>query len=236
MQEGDGAPTKRTLDPRSIQHRVLDAVREIIVSGEAMPGAALSEVALAESFGVSRTPVREALKQLQAEGLVQIKPRVGTFVAAPSRREVGELSLVKEVLEGLAARLLAQRGEVPELQALRDNIAASEAAVERSETARYAELVHGFHDLIVEGADNHKLAAHYRTLMNQLAYHRLVMTSLSQPGRPGRSVAEHRHVLDLIIDKDPEGAERAMREHVRSSHRALLAELAGKPTVKEKAR
>ena len=96
----------------------------------------------------------------------------------------------------------------------------------RATTAtRYAELVQEFHDLLIVGADNRKLEAHYRMLMNQLAYSRLVTTSLSQPGRPLQSDREHHHVLDLIIEKDGDSAERVMREHVRASRQALLAGL-----------
>src|SRR2546422_6782820 len=102
--------------PRQV--RVVRGLRSQILSGELEPGTALSEVTLAGTFGVSRTPVREALKQLQVEGLVEIVPRVGTFVSKPSLRDVTELLEVKEVLEGLAARLLAQRGRVPELERL----------------------------------------------------------------------------------------------------------------------
>jgi DNA-binding GntR family transcriptional regulator len=207
----------------------------MIVAGELPAGAALSEVGLAESFGVSRTPVREALKQLQAEGLVEIRPQVGTFVSKPSRREVGEMSRVKEVLEGLAANLMAQRGEVPELSALRENVAESEAVVGKGMTARYAELVTEFHSLILQGSDNRKLQEHHRMLMNQLAYQRLVRTSLKQPGRPARSVAEHRRVLEMIEAKDAEGAERAMREHVRSSHLELMRGLAEEQQGKDDA-
>ena len=77
----------------------------------------------------------------------------------------------------------------------------------------------------IVGADNTKLEAHYRMLMNQLAYPRLVTTSLSQPGRPLQSDREHHHVLELIIAKDGDSAERVMREHVRASRQALLAGL-----------
>jgi DNA-binding GntR family transcriptional regulator len=226
---GDPAPSRATSLParpissRGIQERVVEAVRGSIISGEYAPGSSLSEVALAEAFAISRTPVREALKQLQVEGLVDIVPRVGTFVSQPSRRDVVELFQLKEILEGLAARLLAMRGRVPEVERLELNVRDSEAAVAADDQQRYAELVHEFHDLIVEGADQAKLAAHYRTLMNQLAYHRLVVASLQRPGRPDRSLAEHRAVLDRILDKDPHGAETAMRDHVQASHRALLA-------------
>lgn len=209
----------------SIQTRVIDAVRERIISGELEPGVSLSEIALADAFGVSRTPVREALKQLQTEGLVEIRPRVGTFVTAPSRREINELFEMKALLEGAAARLLANRGKVPELERLRENVRATDEAVSAGDEEAHADLVQEFHDLIIEGADNAKLHGHYRILMNQLAYQRLVRTSLSQPGRPAKSGSEHHHVVELIEAKDADAAERVMRDHVRASHRSLMVGL-----------
>lgn len=209
----------------SIQARVIAEMRRRIITGEVASGALLSELALAEEFGVSRTPVREALKQLQTEGLVEVRPRVGTFVAAPSRRDITELFEMKELLEGAAARLLAQRGRVPELDRLQENLDEADEAVRRDDRRHYARLVEEFHDLLIVGADNSKLEAHYRTLMNQLAYSRLVTTSLDQPGRPMQSGREHQLVLDLIIAKDGDSAERVMREHVRASRQALLAGL-----------
>jgi DNA-binding GntR family transcriptional regulator len=223
----DARPLRpRPLASAGLQERVLDELRQGIIRGEYASGMALSEVALAQAFGISRTPVREAIKQLQVEGLVKVVPRVGTFVAEASRRDVVELFQLKEVLEGLAARLLAMRGRVAEVDRLVQNERASEAAVARGDTERYADLVHEFHDLIVQGADNTNLASHYGRLMNQLAYHRLVLTSLSRPGRSDRSLAEHRAILERILDKDIHGAEAAMRDHVRSSHRELMAGLA----------
>src|SRR3712207_246614 len=105
----------------SIQSRVIQEMRRRIISGEIPADEALSELTLADEFGVSRTPVREAFKQLQTEGLVEIRPRVGAFVTTPSRREITELFEMKELLEGAAARLLAQRGRVPELDRLEEN-------------------------------------------------------------------------------------------------------------------
>lgn len=207
----------------SMQAKVAEELRQMIISGELPPRSSLSEMALSQTFGVSRTPIREALKQLQIEGLVEVRPRVGTFVAVPSRREITELFQMKELFEGAAARLLALRGNVPEVEQLDATMRAADAAVRAGDSERYEELVHEFHDLIVVGADNSKLQAHYRTLMNQLAYARLVRTSLAQPGRLSESDHEHHHVLDLIRAKDGDGAERVMREHVRRSHQALMA-------------
>jgi len=205
--------------------QLIAEVRPRIIAAEMPAGVNIAEHAIAEEFGVSRTPVREMFKQLQSEGLIEIRPRVGTFVTTPSRREIVELFEMKELLEGAAARLLAQRGRVPEVDQLEENVHQADLAVTNDDPARYAELVHEFHDLLIVGADNAKLEAHYRTLLNQLAYSRLVTTSLSQPGRPLRSSREHRHVLELIIAKDAHNAERVMREHVRAGRRAVLAGL-----------
>src|SRR4051795_13705958 len=102
----------------SLQSRVAAQIREGIVTGDYAAGTGLSEVTLASELGVSRTPVREALKQLATEGLVDIVPRVGTFVAAPSRRDGIELDGLREIFEGSPARLLAQRGDAVAIDAL----------------------------------------------------------------------------------------------------------------------
>jgi len=213
---------QRLPDGLSIQQRVAHGVRTQITSGGLGSGAPLSEIALAEEFGVSRTPVREALKQLQTEGLVTIRPRVGTFVSSPSRLEIIELFEMKEILEGAAARLLAARGDVPELAQLRTNVERSDAAVARGDAQEYGELVTEFHELILAGAANSKLTQHYRTMMNQLAFSQFVTTSLSKPGRLVESEGEHQRILETIAARDSTTAERIMRDHVRSSREALL--------------
>jgi DNA-binding GntR family transcriptional regulator len=201
---------------------LLDRIRQLVLGGEFPPGALLPEAYLAQAFDVSRTPVREALKQLQHEGLVEIRPKVGTFVREPTRREIVELFQLKESLEGLAASLMARRGEVPELAVLRRNLSDSEEAVLAGDADGYARLVHEFHWAIVHGSDNHKLVEHYERLMNQLAYQRLVLRTVEHPGRIAASTQEHRSVLEMIQHKDPFGAESAMRNHVYASSREAL--------------
>jgi DNA-binding GntR family transcriptional regulator len=203
---------------------VLDQLRDGIIRGEYQPGASLSEVTLAETYGTSRTPIREAIQQLASEGLVEVVPRVGTFVREPSRRELGELFQLKAALEGLGAQLLAQRGRVAETELLEANLAESERAVANGDVESYAELVHDFHGLIIRGADNNKLTQHYQILMNQLAYHRIVVNTLRHPGRLGNSLVEHHTVLDRIVAKDGFGAEITMRDHVRASQREAMTD------------
>ena len=137
---------------------LLDRLRGLIVSGVVPPGDLLGETALAEEFEVSRTPIREALKQLEREGLVEIRPRVGTFVRKPSQREIYELFQLKESLEGLAAGLLAQRGDVPELRSLIRNVESEHDVVRAGDRAAYSTLVHDFHHTLIAGADNQKLS------------------------------------------------------------------------------
>jgi DNA-binding GntR family transcriptional regulator len=222
--DGSGLPG-RQIDTSSVQERLIDELRRMIISGELRPRTRLSEYALAGSFGVSRTPVREALKQLQVEGLVEIVPRVGTFVAQPSRRQISELFTLKEVFEGFAARLVAQSRPKESLERLHANLDASREAVDARDTQRSAELMGQFHNLIVEAAGNSKLMAHYRTLMNQLAYQRLVLTAAGQPGRLERSLGEHARIIELLEAGDVDGAEFQMRSHVAAAHRELVAGL-----------
>lgn len=200
----------------------------MIIAGKSAPGDMLSETALAEEFEVSRTPIREALKQLEQEGLVEIRPRVGTFIRKPSSREITELFQLKECLEGLAASLLAQRGDVPELRALIHNVESERDVVRAGDEHAYAALVHEFHHTLVAGADNQKLFEHYNRLMNQLAYHRIVRQTLQLPGRLDQSMSEHARIVEAIRSKDPLTAELVTRNHVattrQSATRAALAE------------
>ncbi|PRA03316.1 GntR family transcriptional regulator [Arthrobacter sp. MYb211] len=200
----------------------MDRIRELVLSGAYAPGDPLSEIFLAQQFAVSRTPVRESLKQLERESLIEIKPKVGTFVREPTKREIVELFQLKEGLEGLAAGLMARRGRTAHLEFLEQNVRASEAAAIARDSGRYAQLVHEFHWGLVNGSDNSKLIEHYRLLMNQLAFHRLVLKTVENPKRIAVSSGEHRQVLQMIQDKDHFGAEAAMRNHVYASARELL--------------
>ncbi|MDI2098290.1 GntR family transcriptional regulator [Ruicaihuangia caeni] len=220
MQETANAATIES--PLPEQAPLLDRLRALVLGGEYPPGALLPELFLAEEFEVSRTPIREALKQLENEGLVEIRPRVGTFVRQPTRREIVELFELKGGLEGLAAGLLARRGDVPEVAALQRNLEASAEAVRQGDGERYASLVHEFHAILISGSANQKLEEHYDRLMNQLAYHRLVTRSIGQPGRLGSSLHEHERVVAAIEAKDHVGAEVAMRSHVDASSAAVF--------------
>jgi DNA-binding GntR family transcriptional regulator len=210
------------ISTKSLHNQVTDAVREAIVSGKFALGEKLSEGTLAQQFGVSRTPVREALKQLEREGLVEINPRVGTCVSKPTEQEISELFTVKEVLEGLAAGLLAKRGDVTELKDLQNALQDMEQAVKLEDTHAYVEANDRFHDAIIKGSGNSKLQFHFSLLINQLPYKRFVFLTLDQPQRLEKSVMEHRQIVEAIQSKDAQVAEQKMREHVTASRSKLM--------------
>lgn len=210
---------------KGTREKIIEIIRKRIASGSIAPGSPLSETALAEEFNASRTPVREALKQLETEGLVEIRSRVGTFVAAPTRLEINELFEVKEILEGAAARLFAMRGNVPELALLRENVTQSEEAIGRGDLKTYERLVHEYHDLVLRGAGNSKLAALHKMLMNQMLHTQFVHLTIHKSGRARQSDHEHHRVLECIESRDGATAERLMREHIRAAHQALMEQL-----------
>jgi DNA-binding GntR family transcriptional regulator len=144
-------------------------------------------------------------------------------VTEPSWQEIVELSQVAEMLDALAARLVAQRGDAEVLSVLERNLAQSREALETRDVQRYVALVREFHDVLVRGANNNKLLSHYQILMNQFPHTRLVFASLQQPERFAASVEEHHAVLRAIAARDPDAAELAMRSHSTQSRRALAA-------------
>ena len=175
---------------------LLARIRDLVLGDEYAPGTALSEVRLAEHFDVSRTPVREALKQLQVEGLVEIRPKVGTFVRQITRREIVEMFEVKEILEGMAARLMARRGQIPELDVLRANVDSAEIATRHDDSAAYAALVHEFHRRSSGAATTASSSEHYTQPDEPtvLPPHGAALRAASRPTRP--VLAEHRRIAD----------------------------------------
>jgi len=207
-----------------VQVQVTSALRHAIVSGQLQPGEALSEAVLARRYGVSRTPVREALKQLEREHLVQIVPRVGTYVQNASADDVLDGLIVKEALEGIAARLAAARPDAPEVSELSQLASDMEAAAAAG--ANLAHIVEAnlrFHGLILRLAASPALQFHLQLLLNQfrVPHQRQVAVTLSRPARLRQMLAEHRRIVTAIEAGDPAEAERAMRTHVSAGREEI---------------
>lgn len=216
------------LTTTSITAQATNAIREAIITGEYEPGEKLSEISLSEHYQISRTPIREALKQLEREGLVEIIPRVGSCVTKPTEKELEELFTLKEVLEGLAAGLLVEQGNTKAIEEVQNSVTQMEKAVQTLDHKLYVEANSTFHKVILEGADNSKLSFTLNLLLNQIGYSRYVYLTIEAPQRIEKSLQEHKAILKALLEGNPEEAEKAMRAHVRASGIELKKEIAKK--------
>ncbi|MBB4265096.1 GntR family transcriptional regulator [Roseospira visakhapatnamensis] len=188
-------------------------LEEDIFSGRLKPGDRLDEVSLAERFSVSRTPVREALHQLSASGLVEVRPRQGAVVAQITLRRLIEIFDVMAELEGMCARLAARRMTTEERTALHTaHAACADAVAAGHDVDAYYEANWRFHDLIYVGSHNTVLEETTAGLRLRATPYR--RHQLNRPGRLADSLREHETVLQAILDGDGVRADSAMRDHV----------------------
>jgi DNA-binding GntR family transcriptional regulator len=207
----------------SLHDEVAAQLRERIFSGELTPGMFLDEIQLAEQMNISRTPLREALKVLTAEGLVRHEPRRGSFVYEVTEQDLDEIFPVIALLEGRCAFEAAQRatdGDLAALEDLHEKLARHAKAKRINE---YYATNFAIHEAIIALAGNRWLAGVINDLRKIVKLARL--QQLHAPGRLEQSLSEHLAVFAALKARDPEGAEAAMRTHL-SRQRSALRELA----------
>ena len=195
-----------------------ERLREEIRSGLLRPGARLTETDLAERLSISRTPVREAIRRLEAEGLVDHQPRTGAVVRQLDYPEIMELYEMRTVLEGTAARLAARAAspmELEELRSINDDLAGA-----TGDGAAMARLNRQFHARLLDAARNRFLVRSMASIESTMLI--LGPTSMAAEGRAEEAVAEHATVLEALEARDGATAEIRMRAHME---RAQLARL-----------
>jgi phosphonate utilization transcriptional regulator len=190
-------------------------IEQLILSGDIAVGQRVNEVELAERFGTSRGPVREALRALEECGLVRSEKNRGVFVREISVQEADEIYDVREVLDELIGRRLAEKISPPQLEALKALLAEMDAAMAAQDVAKYHALNLEFHDALVEFAGNTRLADTYRRLTKELLLFRL--RGLQEGGGFAVSNAEHKAIVKAIASRDPERAGRVLRAHAADS-------------------
>jgi len=209
----------------------INAIREQIRDGRLAEGQRLVVAEVTRRLGVSNGPVREAIRRLTGEGLVEITPHRGAAVREFSNRDVREIFEVREVLEGLAARLAAERigqGDRDRLRALHEE---SKAVLAGGKG--YIDHNQSFHEMIYALAGNERVREQARQLT--LPIYRRRLHHLMDPGYARASAAEHALIVEAILEGDGAAAERAMRNHIRNSGVAMLEAVArneGKPQAR----
>ncbi len=207
------------LVPNSLHDAVAATLREQIFDGTLAPGSFLDEAALCERLSISRTPLREALKVLTAEGLLRHEPRRGCFVNEVTERDLDEIFPVIALLEGRCAYEAARNASDAELQELD---ALHERLVRHAKARRindYYATNHIIHEAIIKLADNRWLAQVIGDLRKILKLARL--QQLHAPGRLDQSLSEHLAVFAALKARDSEGADAAMRTHMTRQREAL---------------
>jgi DNA-binding GntR family transcriptional regulator len=197
----------------SLGSRAYQELKRIILEGRVPPGKKLNEGELAKALGISRTPVREAINRLGTEGVVEIFPQRGAFVVQSTERDIFELFLIRENLEGLAARLASARIAESSLAKLEACIQGFQEPFNEKDIQRYAREDFKFHQSIVVLSDARRLIQLVSSLHDHIRIFRLTTRGMSD--RMKSSLVEHQSIIEALRKKNPEEAEQRMRRHIR---------------------
>ena len=202
----------KILASRPLYEEVADQLRVRIFAHELAPGTWIDEQTLAKEFGISRTPLREAIKVLAAEGLITMKLRRGAYVTEVNRGDLEQIFTILSLLEGQAAKEAATKAQEKDLNELDDmHLRLEKAAADRN-LEQFFEVNVRFHERIIAIANNPWLTDVIADLRKVLKLQR--KDSLSRTGRLQSSLSEHREILKALLKRDPIAAEQAMRTHL----------------------
>ena len=211
---------REPIERRSLHDELVIRLRDLIVEGELPPGSKIPERELCARFAVSRTPLREALKVLASEGLLELSPNRGATVARLTAAEIEELFPVMGSLEALAGELACQRiteAEIAEIQALHYQMVLH---YHRGERGPYFKLNQAIHEKILEAAHNATLAQLHRSLMVRMRRARFVANM--SPTRWAQAVSEHEGILAALRDRDGERLAAVLREHLTNKATSVI--------------
>jgi DNA-binding GntR family transcriptional regulator len=229
----DRAPI-HDLTQRSLEERVYDALRDAIVAGEFRPGDPLVEAQLSQRFGISKTPVREALIRLKRDGLVRAELHRINRVTTPTAQDIRQACEARAWIEAAVTARCAEDPSEELLQALEHSIEQASAALDKDDWRSYGDAVRGFSDALVIASENRYAQDFLDRLRNVLTL--IAHVSREVPGRRKRSLDEHRAIYRAIKRRDPVAAADATRIHLASIQRDSLNALthhahAGEPRL-----
>jgi len=204
-----------------LSQKVYRALKTEIIKGSLKPGTKLSEGKIAEQTGVSRTPVREALKELAAEGFVKMNPNQAVVVSSASVEDIQEVLQIRGVLEGLAARLAIKMISEEEIKELEKYQKQMEYYTKKDDVLAFSEMDAEFHELILNICGNNKLIQIRKNISDQA--HRYRIRSLSIPGRLKYSLKEHQEIVEALKRKNAEQADRLSQKHIENVLANILA-------------
>lgn len=210
-----------TLDNyKPLREIVFETLREAIINAVLKPGERLMEIQMAEEMGVSRTPVREAIRKLELEGFVVMVPRKGAYVAGISIKDIADVFEIRAAMEGLAAGLAAERITEEELEQLERILVKIGECVQNNDLEKLIEVDTEFHDTLYKACRNERLVQIVSNLREQIQ--RARTASLSTPGRSKYALEEHKKIVEAVSERNVELAGMLAREHIENAENAML--------------
>jgi DNA-binding GntR family transcriptional regulator len=210
-------------DYKNAREAAFEKIKEAIIKGHFKPGEKLVEQTLAQEMGVSRTPVREAIRRLEAEGFVVSIPRKGVVVSRADKEEIVQLYSIRAELEGLAARWAIENADEDDIQKLDEAILRMEETAASGDLDGVVQSNALFHDAIAQASKSRILCTLLKTLQDNIQ--RFRFQSLHLPGRPKAALAEHKEIVAAIKEKKTEEADRLLKEHLQNACAATLAHM-----------
>lgn len=204
---------------KPLREIVFESMREAILTGVLQPGERLMEIQLAEEMGVSRTPVREAIRKLELENFVVMIPRKGAYVAGVSSKDVADVFEIRSALEGLAAGLAAERITEDELEQM-ERVLFYKANEEEVNLEQIVKTDTDFHALVYAASRNERLIQILANLREQIQ--RFRATSLAVPGRNKLAIEEHRMIVDALRRHDSEEAQTLAMAHIVTAENVMF--------------
>ncbi len=204
----------------TLREKILETIRDAISNGTLKPGEKVVEPELAERFGISRTPIREAFRQLESEGFLTVIPRKGAVVVSFSSRQVEEFYAIKSILEGYAAHLACKNLTAKEIEKLCLINERLKQLADESDIKHFFKIHNDFHELFWRAADNEKLYEMISGLVGK--FQRLRYASLNLPGRMLISVQEHAKIIEAFKARDAALAEQLVRKNAEYGGRVLM--------------
>lgn len=202
---------------------VFNTLRQAILTGELKPGERLMEIHLANKLGVSRTPIREAIRKLELEGLVTMIPRRGAEVAQITEKSMNDVLEVRRAMDALCVELACDRITPEELEQLKEACDAFEAAVKTRDVKKIAQADVALHDIIVRATGNQRLIQLVNNLSEQMYRYRFEY--IKDSSQHERLVEEHRIIYQSIVQKDKETASQAAKTHIDNQEKSIIRQI-----------
>jgi len=213
-------PVERQL---TLRERIVAFVKDSIINGRLKPGERVPEHEIAENFGISRTPIREAFRQLESEGFITVIPRKGAVVSPITAKDVSEFYAIKSLLEGYAAGLACTKFTEKELKKLTQINKQMQKCATKNDVQGFYRLDNQFHEIFLSSCGNDKLCV----LAHQIAqqFERFRIMALSMPGRMKTSIKQHEDIIKAFTERKAGLVEKLVRANAEFSAKILVTEL-----------